>query len=97
MLLPYTKGPVWDWVRQKHVDQNQPHPHPWWDSPFFSAAMVQTGLKSYWFNVFCSTLFETLLFLFMQDTVLELEFQGIQKQFTMLQVKKTNSFMNMEL
>lgn len=45
--------------------------------------------KSYWFNVFyiCSILFETLLLLFMQDTVLELEFQGIKKQFTMLQVK----------
>ena len=28
----------------------------------------------------------------MQDTVLELEFQSIKKQFTMLQVKKTNLY-----
>lgn len=36
----------------------------------------------------CLTLSETLLFSCMHDTVLELEFQGLKKEFAMLQVRK---------
>ena len=48
--------------------------------------------KPYWFGVFYLWALISILAIvfFMQDTVLELEFQGIKKKFTMLQVKKAN-------
>lgn len=52
----------------------------------YSLQVSKCYLKDLLLHFFYITSFDDLL-LFMQDTVLELEFQGIKKEFTMLHVK----------